>query len=89
MFVRIKKGYTVLKIGQDSVALFVDGDTVDMRQGIVLNPVAELLFNELIIGCDSQELSDKLLSVYDVPKEKAEQDAAAFVKNLSEKGLLE
>lgn len=89
MFVRIRKGYIVKKIGQDAVALFVDDNAVDMRQAVVLNPVAELLFGELLIGCDTEDLAEKLLSVYDIPKQKAEQDVAAFVKILSEKGLLE
>jgi hypothetical protein len=44
MFIKIKEGYKIKKIGQDAVALFLGADTVDLRRGIILNPVAELLF---------------------------------------------
>ncbi len=89
MFVKIKKGYVIKKIGQDTVALYTGDDTVDLCRVIVLNPVARLLFEEMLIGCDEEHLAEKLLSVYDITHEKAKQDAAGFVKNLSEKGLLD
>ena len=89
MFIRIKKGFELYKIGDETVALYTGGDTVDLRQGIMLNPVAEMLFSELLVGCDRDTLVEKMVSQYDISRQKAETDLALFVKNLSVKGLLE
>lgn len=71
------------------MAIYAGGDVVDMRKAIVLNPVAETLFERLLTGTDTEELVQALLSTYDITEETARRDIALFVQSLAEKGLLD
>lgn len=71
------------------MALYAGGDIVDLRNTIVLNSVAELLFRQLQTETDEEGLVQALVNSYDISEEKAKKDIAVFVQSLSEKGLLE
>ncbi len=81
-------GFTVKKIGDDTVAIYVGGDTVDMTVGIELNPVARLLFTALLAETTKEELIKLLLENYDITPEMAKEDVRVFINDLTNKGLL-
>lgn len=86
---KLKDGFEILNICDDTVAIYTVGDTVDLRNTIVLNSVAELLFRLLQNEISEEKLVQALVSSYDIAEEKAKQDLAVFLQNLDEKGLLE
>ena len=85
---KIIDGFTIKKIGNDTIALYAGGDVVDMTVGIELNPVAELLFTALLTETTEEMLEKLLLDNYDITPERARNDIASFVKELTNKGLL-
>lgn len=86
---KLKDGFRIFNICGDTVALYAGGDIVDLRNTIVLNSVAELLFRQLQTETDEEGLVQALVNSYDISEEKAKKDIAVFVQSLSEKGLLE
>ncbi len=86
---KLKDGFEILNICDDTVAIYTGGETVDLRSTIVLNSVAELLFRLLQNKIGEEKLVQALVSSYDITEEKAKQDLAVFLQNLDEKGLLE
>jgi hypothetical protein len=85
----LKDGFEIFNVGGDALAIYTGGERVDLRNAVVLNPVAEFLFQLLQQKVGREELAQKLASNYSITIEKAQEDVALFLENLSKKGLLE
>jgi len=70
----------------------IDGETVmlDLVTSTYLttNPAGTLLLNRLIEDRTREELSDALMSDYDIDRAQADADTDAFLTMLADKGLL-
>jgi hypothetical protein len=53
------------------------------------NPSAALLWRRLVDGATEEELTDALCERYGIAREPAARDVAAFVEQLSTRGLLQ
>ena len=78
----------IRKIGNDTVAIRVDTDTVDLTSAMVLNSTSQLLFEALAQDTDEEKLVKLLLDSYDITRDKAEKDVKAFLTYLGGKDLL-
>lgn len=78
----------IRKIGNDTVAIRVDTDTVDLTSAMVLNSTSQLLVEALAQDTDEEKLIELLLGSYDITRDKAEKDVKAFLTYLSGKDLL-
>lgn len=86
---KLKNCFEIIKIGNDTIAVDVSSDTVDLRDAVVLNGTAELLFTAMQNQTDEKELVELLCIRYHINEQKAKKDVSAFVQGLNEKGLLE
>jgi hypothetical protein len=62
---------------------------VDFGGLVVLNETGRFLWERLVGGCGAAELADGLTESFEVPPDEAARDVAAFLAELSAKGLLE
>ena len=85
---KLKEGFVIKNICSDTVAIYAGGDTVDLSSTVVLNPSAEFLFSALVRDCTEDDLTELLVSHYDISKEKAKEDVRAFLAELEDKGFL-
>jgi hypothetical protein len=71
----------------------IDGDLVilDLRSSTYLtaNASGTVLMRQLTEDRTLQQLSQALVDAYDIPEQRAQRDAQAFVDDLGERGLLE
>ncbi len=85
---RLTDKIVIRKIGNDTVAIRVDTDTVDLTSAMVLNSTSQLLFEALAQDTDEEKLVKLLLDSYDITRDKAEKDVKAFLTYLGGKDLL-
>lgn len=70
--------------------IVVGADSSSDFDGIItLNDTGAFMFDLLISGISEKELADRLVDEYEVEREIAEADTAAFIKKLDDAGLLE
>lgn len=84
---RIKEGYLLRQIAGTAVVVPV-GD-VDFNGMLTLNETGSFLWTQLQRDVTEDALVDALLEEYEVTKEAARTDTAAFLSKLREVGLLE
>ena len=88
---KIKDGFVLEEVGSSYIAVAV-GKRADDFSGLVrLNGTGAFFFNAMKDGDISrEELVDKVLAVYEgVSRETVQGDVDAFVKKLSDAGILE
>lgn len=86
---KIKDGYMLHEVAGTKVVVPVGARTVDFNGIITLNETACFLWNLLADGADENSLLEALLKEYDVPKDVAAKDIAAFINKLKEADILE
>ena len=86
---KIKEDFILRKVADSYVVVPVNDMTVDFNGIINLNETGAFLFEILQEGADRQELLDKLLSEYEVPSEKAEDDIDVFIQKLKDADIFE
>ena len=77
--------YVLSTIGDEDVACSVGNGK---PRAVVLNESGEVLWHLLEKGATEEELSAALCDKFDITKERAQSDAAAFVENLKSHGVL-
>ena len=87
---RLKSGFVLEKVGGTHLAVAVGERAEEFKVLIKLNSTGAFLWN-IIAERDVDEagLTEALLNSYDVSRDIAERDVAAFVKNLSDGGLID
>ena len=87
---RLKSGFVLEKVGGSYLAVAVGERAEEFKVLIKLNRTGAFLWN-IIAERDATgvELTDELLSAYDVSRDIAERDVAAFLKKLSDGGLID
>lgn len=87
---RLKSGFVLEKVGTSYLAVAVGERAEEFRVLIKLNSTGAFLWNIIAEReVTESELSEALMSNYSVSREIAERDVGAFIKNLSDGGLLD
>ena len=86
---KIKNGYILKTVAGCSIVVSNDIDTMDFTNMLNLNATGAFLWENLENETSEKELTQKLLSEYDVDEETARKDVLAFLENLRGAGLLD
>lgn len=87
---KVKNGFVVRKIGEDSFAVAVGERSMEFNGMVRLSPSGELLWNALTEGSDTDALVKLLLSEYpDAVEDKVKADVNSFLETLRKAGLLD
>ena len=86
---KLKKGFIMRELAGRYVVLPVGGDPDGFQGMIHMNKTGAFLWESLSAERTKAELVQLVLEKYDVDQEAAEADVDVFVKNLSEKGIIE
>ena len=85
---RIKKDFTIQKVGASYVAVAVGETSKDFHGMVRLNETGAFLWKLLSEkDCTEEDLVEALLGEYEVSREIAARDVHAVVKSLEENGI--
>ncbi len=84
---KIKKGFIVRKVGEENIAVPVGERGKSFHGMIKLNDTGNFLWNFFLKDHTEEEATEALLEAYEVTRETAEKDVAAFVRTLTENGF--
>ena len=87
---QIKKDFTIQKVGGSSYVAVAVGETSKTFHGMIrLNETGAFLWKKMAEkDCTEEELTDALLSEYDVAREVAAADVHRIVELLAGSGVL-
>ena len=86
---KLKEGFVIRTICNDTVAIFAGESTVNLQQALILNDSAEFIFRSLLKETTENEIVLNLTKKYDIAEDAAKKDLKSFIALLSEKGYLE
>lgn len=87
---KLKSGFVLEEVGGTYLAVAVGDRAEEFKVLVKLNATGAFLWRAVAESDLSlEELSSRLRSVYDVSEDVAERDVKAFVKILSDGGLLD
>ena len=89
MIYKLKSGFILRKIGNQTMAVPVGAQTSQIHGMIALTESGELLWKVLCEGADENTLTDLLTENYEVDSVTALADVESFLKGLKEQGALE
>jgi hypothetical protein len=76
-------------IAGETIIVPIRGKLADLQRIYALDPVAEYIWEQLDGETSLQEVLERILETFDVEREQAKADLAAFVGELLEEGLVE
>ena len=85
----IKDDFVLRKVADSYVVVPVNSLTLDFNGVINLNETGAFLFEQLQKGIEKDELIAKMISEYDVTKEKASADIDIFINKLKDANVFE
>lgn len=85
---RLKPGFVVREVGGKTLAVAVGAMSREFHGMITLNGTGRLIWDALASDTTEAAIVDRVLEEYEIDRETAERDVAAFVANLRESGLL-
>ena len=85
---RIKSGFVVREVAGKTLAVAVGERSREFRGMITLNGSAGVIWDALQSDTTEEQIVDRLLSEYEIDRDTAAQDVAAFVQKLRESGVL-
>lgn len=86
---KIKEGFILRKVGIQHIVAATGAASKEFNGMMRLNESGAFAFRQLQQGIEPEELVQRLMAEYEVTREKAEADVAAFVATLKEAGALE
>ncbi len=86
---KIKKGFVLSKIGNDTVAVATGELSRQFAGVVVISGCGEFLWTKLTDEISRDELIAALLDEYDVEAERAAADVDKFIEQLSQANILE
>lgn len=84
-----KQGFVLQTVGGDTYAVAVTAEAAGIGSMVKLNATAATLFSLLEDDVESEALVEALVEKYEVTREVAERDVAAFLQALGEAKLLD
>ena len=89
MVYKLKSGFVIRKIGNQTMAVPVGPRTSHIHGMIALNETGELLWNALVEGMGEESLVNLIIHNYEIDKQTATADVRDFIKRLKEQGALQ
>jgi hypothetical protein len=86
---RRKESIVRREIAGESFLIPICGAPVDMKNIFVLNPLADFIWQRLDGRCALKKVVEEIAGEFDVTVRQAGADAASFIGQLLEKGLVE
>lgn len=86
---KLKNNFVLKQIADETVAIYVNKDTADLRRAVSLNGSAKEMFEALQNGASKQEIILLLTKNYNISEEQATKDAEAFIGLLYSNNLLD
>ena len=86
---KIADGFVRRTVGDSYMVVPVGTRTRDIPGVIALSESGALLWEKLERGANNDELVEALLAEYEVKREQAEADVAAFITELRNEGIIE
>lgn len=86
---KIKDDFILRKVADSYIVVPVNNMTLDFNGIINLNETGAFLFGLLQKGVDREELVEKLLSEYEVERDRAEADIDVFIQKVKDADVLE
>ncbi len=79
---KIKKGFMLRQVADSYVVVATGTATAQFNGVVTLNQTGALLWEQLVQGCEPEELTDLLKNRYGISENKAKEDADAFVEKV-------
>ncbi len=86
---KVKNSFVLRKIAGSNVVVPIGSEMADFNGMMTLNETGAMLFGMLNKDRTIKELTDAMLSEYDVTASEAEQDVKSFIETLEKAGMLE
>lgn len=86
---KLNENFVLRQVADIWVVLPLGQEALNFNGMLKLNGAGVLLWNRLESGADQEDLVQALLEEYEVSKEQAAADVAAFVEKLSRIGCIE
>lgn len=86
---KVKDSFVLRKIAGSSVVVPIGSETADFNGMMTLNETGAMLFGMLSKDRSIEDLTNAMLSEYDVSAAEAEADVKVFVETLEKAGMLE
>lgn len=84
---KLKDGFILRKIAGRNVVI-PDRENLDLQVMISLNDTGCFLWERLAEDVTAQQLQEAMVAEYDVSRERAQADVAAFIRQMEENGFL-
>ncbi len=85
---KVKDSFVLRKIAGSNVVVPIGSETADFNGMMTLNETGAMLFGMLNKDRSIEDLTNAMLSEYDVSAAEAEEDVKAFVETLEKAGML-
>ncbi len=85
---KVKEGFVLRKIGNETIAVPVGRRTSEVHGVIALTESGALLWRELVKGAKKENLADILLEAYEIDRATAQADVDSFLNGLFEQGVI-
>ena len=76
------------EIAGETILVPVSGKVADMQRIFSLNTVAEYIWKQIDGKKNLREISDSILTIFDVQKEQADSDIQDFITELQKEDLI-
>lgn len=86
---KIKKGFILREVSGSFIVVAVGAASKEFKGLITLNETGAFLWEKLVSGNTKEGLVEALLNEYDAPKDVIEADVDAFLKTITDGGLVE
>jgi hypothetical protein len=84
-----RRSFVTRKIGGETLIVPVAGDVADLDSIYVLNPVGSRIWELLRSPTTADRIADAIAGEFDVSRQEAGADVAAFLETLSTRGLIQ
>ena len=86
---KVKDSFVLRKIAGSNVVVPIGSETADFNGMMTLNETGAMLFGMLGKDRSIEDLTNAMLSEYDVSAAEAEADVKSFIETLEKAGMLE
>jgi hypothetical protein len=85
---QIRKEIVAREIAGETLLIPISGKLANLQRIYSLNPVAEYIWNQLNGMRSLQEISENVLSVFEVEREQLDEDLQEFIAELVKENLI-
>ena len=86
---KIKKGFVMRKVAGNAVVIATGEASKNFHGMVRLNATGADIWQGVADGLDENAIADRLVSIYEVDREKAYEDVISTVAKMKEAGFIE